>query len=134
MYKTYGEIYNGIPSRYKNNSQTYFSDLQTCNKNIPVGSITCPDYLPSCKPDSVNSSTNNTSSCKPRLFPPNWPYREIIYKSPDDSKYNWIRESYTNSLLNTPHNSWRTSPYQGMLDPYQNLKTLYNPKLSQITF
>ena len=136
MYQTYGQIYNGQNPRYKS-FQTYLSDIQPCNRNMPVGSITCPDYLPSCKPDSVNNSTNNTVDCKMRLFPPNWPYREFKYfenSRPDqfDSKYDWIKETYVNSRINRPY-SCKTSPYQGSLQPYMNMTNIYNPKFNQTT-
>lgn len=148
MYQTYGQIYRGQNPRYHSN-QTYLTDIQPCNRNMPVGSITCPDYLPSCKPDSVNDSTNNTADCKMRLFPPNWPYREFNYNRPgvglpvpssrdeqsasnmDDSKYDWIKETYVNSRLNRPYNNCKTCPYQGQLSPYMNLTNLYNPKFNQ---
>lgn len=138
MYQTYGQIYRGQHPKYITR-QNYLSDIQPCNKNIPVASITCPDYLPSCKPDSVNDSTNNTLDCKMRLFPPNWPYREFKYftdkdalkLSSDESKYDWIRETYNNSRLNPSYNSCKTCPYQGQLPPYMDLGGLYNPKFNQ---
>jgi hypothetical protein len=89
-----------------------------------------------------------------RLFPPNWPYREFNYNRPldrreseresespgrdeesadnmDDSKYDWIKETYVNSRLNRPYNNCKTCPYQGQLSPYMNLTNLYNPKFNQ---
>ena len=154
MYQTYGQIYKGQNPKYRSN-QNYLSDIQPCNKNIPVASITCPDYLQCCKPDSVNDSTNNTVDCKMRLFPPNWPYRDFNYflgpqdlpqkeirggeskyfrGGEDESKYDWIRETYNNSRLNKPYNICKTCPYQGQLRPYMDLTGLYNPKFNQTTF
>jgi hypothetical protein len=136
MYQTYGQIYQGQNPKYTSR-QTYLTDIQPCSKNIPVGSIVCPDYLPSCRPDSVNNSTNNTLDCRPRFSPANWPYRsnlkyfydEPLILSTDNSKYNWIKESYVNSRLNQPYNSCKTAPYTKNLNPYSNLYDLYNPKL-----
>ena len=137
MYQTYGQIYQGQNPIYRNR-QTYLTDIQPCSKNIPVGSIVCPDYLPSCIPDSVNNSTNNTVNCKPRHSAPNWPYRsdfkyfydEPLILSTDNSRYNWIKETYNNSRLNQPYNACKTLPYGKGVDPYYNLDNLYNPKIA----
>ena len=132
MYKTYGELYRNI--QRKKNVQDYFSDIQPCNKNIPTASIVCSDYLPGCKTDSVNSSTNNTLNCRPRGFHPDYPYRSFIYNREEKPQReideiedgNTIEENYKNISYNPRHIAYQ---YINRTN-YKDLDTLYNPKFN----
>ena len=62
MYKTYSELYrkNEYAKKMRNNdSHNYLSSLQPCNKNMPVGSICCNNYL-NC---SCSNNSTNTTKC-----------------------------------------------------------------------
>jgi hypothetical protein len=113
MYSSYAKLYRKNQVRYTPPYRgDYTSDLQPCNKDIPVGSICCPNYLP-C---SCSNNATNTVKCM------SCDYQRSDY--PCASNFNYYPEYTFPSIL--PYNDMAIYKYKMATVPEIDL---YNPKL-----
>jgi hypothetical protein len=112
MYKTYGQLYRKQELlRFPKENQNYLSDLQPCNKNIPVGSICCHNYM-NCTCSNNSTNTTKCLSCD---------YQRFDQPCAANSNY-YPAQAFPNPLA---YNNMNVNRYQIETQPFIDL---YNPK------